>query len=644
MCGIVGYLKPPSSATNYHTVIRSMTNSLSHRGPDSSGFWLDPSLGVSLGHRRLSINDLSPSGSQPMVSPCSRYVIAFNGEIYNWRDLRSKLCIPQTEWNSNTDTEVILRALSSWGISKFLSRARGMFAIAIWDRSLHELLLIRDRIGEKPLYYGLLGNTFFFSSELKAVHHVPDCPTRLDPASLSLMIRHGYIPSPRTIYQDIFKLPAGCLLRYSIGQGLAHAEPWWSLSDLVQTTPIDHTRSDEDAIFELQTLLGSVLAEQTQADVPAGAFLSGGIDSTVIAALMQQQSPTPVRTFTVGFSDQHYNESDHAASIAKHLGTDHTTIYSSPTDLLNLIQLLPYTYDEPFGDSSQLPTLLLSQETRRHVTIALSGDAGDELFAGYNRYIYSNLVHSLTTSMPSAFRRPLSTFIHETSSERINRLYNCLAPLLPRSFRLSNPGAQLHKLATLLSCSSLADIYSILISQWHGPSPVNPICAPTFFADEPHLWPSKLSSTQQLMFVDTLTYLPDDILVKVDRAAMSVGLETRVPFLDPRVLSFAWSLPPHQQIRNNQGKWALRNLAHKYVPPQLLDRPKQGFAVPIEHWLRGPLRDWASDLLSPEFLSADGLLDPQPILKLWHSHLSGRNHQHALWNILMFQAWRQHWR
>lgn len=621
-----------------------MAHSIHHRGPDQTNIWTDPRYGLALAHCRLSILDLSAAGQQPMHSHCSRYILVFNGEIYNWSELRSTLTSLGTapQWRGHSDTEVLLACISIWGLETTLKRSRGMFALALWDRVDNSLTLARDSAGEKPLYYGLLGNRFIFASELKAIHSLYPGSLSVNPYALSLMIRYGYVPAPYSIYNGISKLSPGSLTRISLDLQEQPQLPWRTLNDSVPNyqTPLP---TDAEAIDQLDDVLGAAIKDQMVADVPLGAFLSGGLDSSTVVAIMQSRSSRPIRTFTIGFSESNYDESSNARAIAQYLGTDHTELLVSPDLALSIIPKLPYIYDEPFGDSSQIPTTIVSSLARQRVTVALSGDGADELFGGYNRYTLASSLWKRLSCFPSQLRESTSNLISALPAEYYNSLYNCLQPCLPRHLHFTNPADKLSKLSQVMRASTPASLYNRLITQYQIPLP---FLRPDLQHSSHPLFQS-FSSTpsflRDMMNADTVSYLPDDILVKVDRAAMSVGLETRVPFLDPRVISFSRNLSSSQLVRNRQGKWLIRQLLQRYIPPSLFDRPKQGFGVPIEYWLRGPLRDWAEDLLSFDSLASDGYLNPIPIRILWENHLSGRNTQYALWNILMYLSWKRIW-
>lgn len=649
MCGIAGLIlgRPAASIDTLRGFGRAMADAIIHRGPDDGDVWVDAALGVVLAHRRLSILDLSPAGHQPMQSACARYVIVFNGEIYNWSEMRGELEAGglAPAWRGHNDTEVLLAGISAWGLKATLARARGMFALALWDRAERSLVLARDRVGEKPLYYGRLGDNFAFGSELKALRALPEIRFDIDSSALALMLRYGYVPTPYSIYRGVFKLPPGTLLRVVADGSFGAPEPWWCFEAVAREGEGTNRLAmrDGEALDGLETVLGEAIGEQMVADVPLGALLSGGLDSSVVVALMQERSTRPVRTFTIGFAEGDFDEATHARAVAKHLGTEHTELYVSPEQARDIIPRLPDIYDEPFADSSQIPTALVCSLTRQYVTVCLSGDAGDELFAGYNRYFWAASLWRRFGPVPQRLRSALAGALSALHASTWNGLFGAVSPLIPVRMRVNNPGDKLHKLAEVMSASSPEALYRALVSQWRGALPLRDVTEPATLIAEPRRWPALRGFAERMMAVDTLTYLPDDILVKVDRAAMSASLETRVPFLDERVIAFAWRLPFQQKVRDGQGKWLLRQLLYRHVPRGLVERPKQGFGVPIEHWLRGPLRDWAEDLLSPAALAADGLLDPAPIRAMWQRHLSGRNVQYALWNVLMYQAWRRRW-
>ena len=647
MCGISGFITQTHlSKDKLTSVISNMSAAIVHRGPDDSGFWLDVNAGIVLGHQRLSIVDLSAAGHQPMESISGQYVIAFNGEIYNHLEIRKE--IKHYSWRGYSDTETLLVAIEKFGIEWALTKSVGMFAFALWDREEHDLYLARDRMGEKPIYYGYQKGDFLFGSELKALKANPAFEGKIDRDVITLQLRHNCIPSPYSIYTGIKKLPPGTFVRLSASEmryapsELPEPTPYWTLEDVI-TRGLDNPfrGSDSNAIDELEQLLRQSVKQQMMADVPLGAFLSGGIDSSTITALMQSQSSRPIKTFSIGFSESHYNEAVHAKSIAKHLGAEHTELYVSSQQAMDVIPRLPSLYDEPFSDSSQIPTFLVSEMTRQHVTVSLSGDAGDELFGGYNRYLMAHRLWGRLSKLPLKMRHLAVAALTMFSPDQWNNISRAIQCFMPKSWHLSNLGEKLHKGAGVLGCNSLDDLYYRLVSHWdQSASLVIGGREPETYLTAANRSFSDLEGIERMMALDTLTYLADDILAKVDRAAMGVSLETRVPFLDHRVVEFAWRLPLSMKIRNGQGKWILRQVLDKYVPKELIERPKMGFGVPIDSWLRGSLRDWAESLLDESRLRREGFFNPIPIRQKWSEHLSGqRNWQHHLWDVLMFQAW-----
>ncbi|RZA35830.1 MAG: asparagine synthase (glutamine-hydrolyzing) [Lysobacteraceae bacterium] len=650
MCGLTGFL----GATPYHAegrhevVLRRMTDAISHRGPDDAGHWCDGEHGVALGHRRLSIIDLSPAGHQPMHSSSRRYVLVFNGEIYNHLLLRGELASSAAApaWRGHSDTETLLAGFEAWGVQATLERAVGMFAFALWDRQARTLTLGRDRIGEKPLYYGWQGQgggaVFLFASELKALRAHPRFGHAIDRGALSLQLRHSCIPAPYSVYQGIAKLMPGCLLTVSAAQPKPKIVRYWSATDAIQAG-VDRPfqGNPEQAVDALEALLREAVGMQMAADVPLGAFLSGGIDSSTVVALMQAQSARPVKTFSIGFHEDGYDEAVHAKAVARHLGTEHTELYVTPGDAISLIPQLQAMYDEPFSDSSQLPTALVARLARQHVSIALSGDAGDELFCGYNRYQFAAGRWNAISAVPLRLRRLAARGITGIPIDTWNALAKALGRCMPASMRLHDAGGRLHKGARAITSASLDALYLGLVSHWEASAPLvagteEPPTLLTGNAPALH----RLDGAQRMMALDLLTYLPDDILTKVDRAAMSTSLETRVPFLDHRVVEFAWRLPQSMKLNGGTTKWALRQVLYRYVPKALIERPKMGFGVPLGDWLRGPLREWAEELLGESRLRREGFFDPAQVRRTWQDHLSGRHDwQFHLWDVLMFQSW-----
>ena len=646
MCGFAGFLDRHAGADNSNRARRAaaMASALVHRGPDDEGAWSEGS--VALAHRRLSILDLSPAGHQPMQSADGRYVIAFNGEIYNHLVLRAELESTHAalHWRGHSDTETMLAAVVAWGVEAALQRFVGMFAFALWDRFEKRLILARDRIGEKPLYYGWQNSALLFGSELKALAAHPAWSPEVDREALTLFMRYGYVPEPWSIYRGIRKLPPGCWLDLREDAAAGHyPEPcaYWSASAMVQGGLQNRITDSTNALAELELRLGRAIARQSIADVPLGAFLSGGVDSSAVVALMQAQSRLPVRTFTIGFHEAGFNEAGHAKTVALHLGTDHTELYVTPEQAQAVIPKLPALYDEPFADSSQIPTHLVAQLARQHVTVALSGDGGDELFGGYNRYLWAREIWRRIGILPVGMRRAAAQAVTGLSPQRWDALARLMSPLLPRRLRISQFGDRLHKLASILDAASPDALYRRLLSQQQNPAEVviGGSESPTW-ADQQLVAANLEDFTERMMCHDLMAYLPGDILTKVDRAAMGVSLETRIPLVDHEVVEFSWRVPQSMKVRGSESKWLLRQLLYKYVPRELIERPKQGFGIPLDQWLRGPLREWAETLLDSERLRREGYLDPLPIRQKWEEHLSGRrNWQYWLWNVLMFQAW-----
>lgn len=616
-----------------------MTAPLTHRGPDDEGLWCDNEAGIGLGQRRLSIIDLSPQGHQPMTSASARYVLSYNGEIYNHARLRSELeaAALAPVWRGHSDTEVLLACVEAWGIEGALERAVGMFAISLWDRQARTLTLARDRLGEKPLYYGAIGGRLLFASELKAFQAVVGNSLRIDPDALAEFMRFGYVPAPLSIYKDVRKLPPGHRLELrKVSDANAEPQPFWEITGL-QNEPLRDELSragDSTLIDSVEQRLTESVRMQMAADVPLGAFLSGGVDSSTVVALMQAQCRQRVRTFTIGFDQPGFNEAPFALEVARHLRTEHTELYITAQDAEQLIPRLPSIYDEPFADSSQIPTTLISQLTRQHVTVSLSGDGGDELFGGYPRYGLTADLWRRVGGVPETPRRLAAAALRVPSAQAWDRALS----LLPASYRRRFTGRRMHLLAQLLEANSLGEMYVRLMSQWQPEERVVKGASQRGFSVR-H-WDTQRSPLESMRLWDMRQYLPDDLLVKVDRASMSASLETRAPLLDHRVVELAFALPSHALQRNGISKWVLRQVLYRHVPQALIERPKTGFSVPLADWLRGPLRPWAEELLGPTALKKDGLIDANKIGQLWRNHLSGRfDHSNHLWSILMFQSW-----
>ncbi len=644
MCGLTGVLdtRPEADGRALARITAAMTDALRHRGPDDAGVWTDPEAGIGLGHRRLSIIDLSPLGHQPMLSQGGRYVTVFNGEIYNYQDLAAELRARGVAFRGQSDTEVVLEAVAAWGFVPTLERLVGMFALAVWDREERTLWLARDQLGIKPLYWAERGGLFLFGSELKALRAHPAWQGTINRDALAAFLRFAYVPGPHSIYQEAHKLQPGSWLVKRPGRP-AEQGTYWDMravarAGLAAREPLD----DREAADRLDALLRDAVRRQMVADVPLGAFLSGGVDSSAVVALMQAESDRPVRSFTIGFREQAYDEAPHAKAVAAHLGTDHTELTVEPGHALEVIPRLPEWYDEPFADASQIPTFLVSELTRRQVTVALSGDGGDELFAGYTRYRWAEALWRRIGRLPPVLRRAAAGAITALPPP----VWSGLFGPVPRRWRPRQAGDKLHKLAAILPLGSPDALYRRLIAQWDAPEAMVVGGAETGIgAPGGVLWDEGVAAdipdfVERMQFLDTVTYLPDDILTKLDRASMAVALESRVPLLDHRVVEFAWRLPPRFKRRGGVSKWLLRQVLYRYVPPRLIERPKMGFGVPIDSWLRGELRGWAEDLLDERRLRRDGLLDPAPIRDKWAEHLSGRrNWQYPLWTVLMFQAW-----
>jgi asparagine synthase (glutamine-hydrolysing) len=660
MCGIAGLLTPGlRDADGITATLQKMTHSLAHRGPDAEGYWREGE--VALGHRRLSILDLSNAGAQPMRSKSGRHVIVFNGEIYNHLDMRRDLAVhgATTDWLGHSDTETLLAGITHWGLEETLQRAKGMFALALWDRSERRLFLVRDRMGEKPLYWGWAGQALVFGSELKALRAHPNCPRDVCRDALAQYLRFMYVPAPRSIHPGLYKLEPGTILavdgappstppeepiRPGGHHGSISIRRYWDLNAEIEAGAQNQVEEEGDAVAALGEVLGKAVQRQMISDVPLGAFLSGGVDSSAIVALMQAQSARPVQTFTIGFDDAAYDESPHAAAVAHHLGTEHTRLHVTDTDARDVIPHLTDLYDEPFADSSQIPTYLVCRAARQHVTVALSGDGGDELFGGYNRYFWGPKIWDRFALLPHPVRSGLGKVISsvplsvwDAAGFQYNRLRS-------GSTGISRLGDKAYRLGdSLRTVKTTDELYRSLVSEWPLETRIMLGISkdPTSQIDDPLPENGVDDPAMLMMLQDMRSYLPDDILCKVDRAAMGVSLETRTPFLDPDVIALAARLPMAMKIRNDQGKWALRQVLYQHVPREMIERPKAGFAIPIGIWLRGPLRDWAEELLSYELLEKDGFFDPEIIRQTWAEHLSGRRDWTTrLWAILMFQVWK----
>lgn len=646
MCGLTGFwdqnLTLGCSQENLNVLVQAMADQIDHRGPDSSGVWCDEKTGIALGHRRLSIVDLSPAGHQPMISPSSRMMLAYNGEIYNTAELREALCQAGEQFRGHSDTEVILRACEIWGIENTCKKLIGMFAFALWDSKENCLYLVRDRLGIKPLYWGFQNRVLFFGSQIKSFIPNPAWKPELDTNALASYFRFNYVPAPISIFKNIHKLSPGTILKID-AKGQIQENRFWDFQQVVESGIANRqsSQTDAEAIEKLETLLKDAVKRRMVADVPLGAFLSGGIDSSTVVALMQAQSSRPIKTFSIGFHEPGYNEAEYAKRVAKHLGTEHYECYLEPQEVFDIIPKIPTWFDEPFADVSQIPTYLVSKMARDQVIVSLSGDGGDELFAGYTRYFQGERAWALMNILPIWLKSMFASSIRRVKPGTWDKI----AKTIPSKVRPAQFSEKLYKLSEVLSIKQPADFYKRLVSQWHNPEALvsqskEQIIFPWQGLKRDHL----ANIVEYMQVMDTLSYLPDDILTKVDRASMAVGLEARVPLLDHRVVEFAWRLPMDKKIRNNQGKWLLRQVLYKYVPKELIERPKMGFGVPIDRWLRKELRPWAEELLFDAGLKSEGILNTSLIHQRWTEHLAEtRNWQYPLWGVLMFLSWKKTW-
>lgn len=642
MCGIAGFIasRPQKAFQELKFIADAMDLSLRHRGPDDHDTWIDNETGVALVHRRLSIVDLSSAGHQPMLSADGRYVIVYNGEVYSHAEIRSEIEATGHQFRGHSDTEVILESLARVGIPATVDRLIGMFALAVWDRKTRTLSLIRDRLGIKPIYWTKQVGLFMFASELKALRKHPGWTPRIRADAVASFLRHNYIPAPNTVYQDVYKLEPGTILTLPFG-GEPRLEKFWDARQIALSGIRNPLQEDDRALTDrLESLLVDAVGRRMIADVPLGAFLSGGIDSSLVVALMKVANAGPVKTFSIGFEQADFNEAPHAAAVAKHLGTDHTELVVTSRQALDVVPKLAEMFDEPFADSSQIPTYLVSAMTRKHVTVALSGDGGDELFSGYTRYELTQRFWNSLSRVPSPLRKAFASALTGISPARWNQLLN----LLPSSLTRPQGGDKIYKIASVVRLDQPDELYRRLISHW-DPEQITPSVRET----RGILWDESVRTDipnllDRMQFLDLVTYLPDDILTKVDRASMAAGLEARVPLLDHRVVEFAWKLPQTAKIKRGQTKWLLRQVLYRHVPRGLVERPKMGFGIPLSDWLRGPLRHWAEALLSEDRLKQTEYLDHSLVRRYWQEHLSGhRNWQYLLWNVLMFEAWRERW-
>ena len=639
MCGIAGFIGAAPSS-DIGDIAEAMAKSIAYRGPDDQGIWTDGECETALVHRRLSIIDLSAAGHQPMLSADERYVISYNGEVYSFQPIAAELAARGHKFRGHSDTEVILESFAVNGIEATLKRMIGMFAIALWDRRDRTLTLMRDRLGIKPLYWAKFGNTFLFGSELKALRAHQGWTPRIDQSAVAAFLRHNYIPAPRTIYEGVYKLEPGTVLTLP-WRGEPKISRFWDARSVARDcshNPLEG--SDAELTEQLESLLKDAVGRRMIADVPLGAFLSGGVDSSTVVALMQAAKSGTVKSFSIGFDIEGYNEAPHAAAVARHLQTDHTELTVTSKAALDVIPRLADFYDEPFADSSQIPTYLVSAMTRKHVTVALSGDGGDELFAGYNRYQLTQRFWRSLSLMPRAVRKGAAAALTAVRPDRWTQLLSAL----PSRLRPPQAGDKVHKAAAVLRLDSADAVYRRLVSHWE-PSEIMPQAAePRSILDDATVAKDFPDLLERMQFLDLVTYLPDDILTKVDRASMAVALEARVPLIDHRVVEFAWRLPENVKVRNGTSKWLLRQVLYRHVPPELIERPKMGFGIPLGEWLRGPLRDWAETLLNEQRLRQAGLLDAGMVRRYWADHLDGRrNWQYLLWDVLMLEAWRERW-
>ncbi len=638
MCGIAGFFRlgPGGRAVPSADVLDRMTDVLSHRGPDSRGTLYDAERGLGLGHRRLAIRDLSPAGAQPMTSCCGRYVIIYNGEVYSHTEIAADLIGTGRKLRGHSDTEIILEACAAWGVDRVVPRLIGMFAFALYDKETAALVLVRDRLGIKPVYWSAIDGLLTFASELKSLRQEPGWAPRVDRQALSAFMRHNYIPAPQTIYAGVHKLEPGTRL-HANRDGMIRIERYWDLPSIAEEalrTPF--SCSDEEAVDRLDALASDAVRRRLVADVPIGALLSGGIDSSLVTALMAENAGRKINTFSIGFAETGFDEAPYARAIAQHIGTDHTELYAEASSAIDMVAKLPHWYDEPFADSSQLPTALVCELTRRHVTVVLSGDGGDELFAGYQRYAQALDIWNKSLLAPQPVRNMLAKGLLASPTAMLDTV----GAHLPGQFRQMDLGSKLRGLASAVLENAPGTLYRRMLSHWNEPEDI--VIGGKEIKGA--LWDDRLARAAPdfldwMMLVDTLTYLPDDILTKVDRASMVVALEARVPLLDHRLVEFAWSLPRHMKLRDGVTKWILRQVLYRRVPRALLERPKMGFGVPLAEWLRGPLRDWAESLICVRKLESQGLFHAAPIRQRWQAHLEGENWAYPLWNVLMAQAW-----
>ncbi len=651
MCGFVGFVGfNGKSLIRSKEIIQSMTSFLVHRGPDSHGLWTDPYHEIAIGHRRLSIQDVTSAGNQPMTSRSGRYILAFNGEIYNHQDLRKEIECQRLEanWIGHSDTESLLCSIEHWGLEKTLQKIKGMFAFSLWDKKNGELFLVRDRIGEKPLYYSKLNNSLIFSSELKAIKAHPDFEKKINIDAINLQLNYQYIPAPYSIYQNVWKLRPGSYLKLNfsrknrVDEDALSPKQYWSFRDVVTSgKQLINTRSESFLIEKLHFMLEKAVKNQLLSDVPLGAFLSGGVDSSLIAALMQKESSTKIKTFSIGFNDQNYDEAIYAKQVSQQIGTDHHELYVSSKEAQDVIPKLPVLFDEPFSDVSQIPNFILAKFAKEKVTVCLTGDGADEVFGGYRRYNLAMQLWSYLEVVPDGFKNSLFKLLHRTSIKTLAMMLNSSQQFLFKKDNTFPFADKLYKSASLLKAKSFNEFYAMLVSfKWDLTDPIVRSYKYHNFIQDLAAEYQDLNNIDLMMAIDTLTYLPDDILTKVDRTSMGTSLETRIPYLDHKIVEFAWKLPTNLKIKKDNGKWILKKVLQKYLPKNLIDRKKTGFGVPIESWLRSSLREWGEDLLNESNLKDEGFFDHKLIQRMWNEHLTGkRNWKQPVWNILMFQAW-----
>lgn len=641
MCGITGFFSSITFNYDHEQVINNMLNTLRHRGPDNKGTWSSPAMGISLAHSRLSILELSNIAAQPMTSYSGRYIITFNGEIYNFMQLKNMLINKGIIINCNSDTRVLLQLIESYGLEQTLKKLTGMFAIAVWDNQDNSLYIARDRVGEKPLYYSHIKNTLTFSSELKTLKQHPKMDLKVNRDSLALLLKYNYIPAPYSIYHNTYKVPPAHYIKITkTGKNLSVSSPicYWDLPKTVHaSTKNKLTLSDSELTHTLEKMLKNVITDQMLSDVPLGAFLSGGIDSSLIVSIMQSLSDKSIETFSIGFNEDLYNEAHYAKKIAKHLGTSHNELYITAKNAIETIPDLANIYDEPFADASQIPTFIVSRLARKKVAVSLSGDGADELFGGYERYSSGLNIWKNLSKIPKPIKRISNQFINNIPIKAWDNMFK----MIPKQFSQKFPGRSLYRISDVLKSDDFNTLYTSLLSYWNHPEDIvfKSKHVPLYYEEYSSKY-SFESLEEKMMFFDLMIYQPDDILVKLDRAAMSNSLETRVPFLNHQLIEYAFRIPVHQKIRNKQGKWILREILKRYVPETLFERPKMGFGIPLEDWLRNELKDWAGDLLDPVKINEEGYFDNKQIQDIWKSHLKGQaNYQTYLWGILMFQSW-----